>query len=64
MNQAASLGTPIMDILTSPAFVQVVPAGFVLPEVGGPGPGSNGANMAYISITSISLMLLATIPFF
>ena len=62
MKQAASLGTPVTDVLTSPAFIQVVPGGFVLPEVGE--PGSNGANVAYFSITSISLMLLATIFFF
>ena len=61
-DQVASLGTPVTNTLNSPAFSQVAPLGLVIPEAGGPGvPGNNGAATMSLTITSLSLMLLASI---
>ena len=55
-DQAASLGTPVGDLITSPAFARVAPAGLVLPN-----SGTNGASTVLISFATLILMLQAAI---
>ena len=55
MDQAISLGTPVTDFVTSPAFAQIAPTGLIIPQT-----GSNGAATVFITITSLTMMLLAS----
>ena len=56
MEQAANIGTPITDFITSPAFAEVAPAGLVTPP-----SGNSGAANVFLTITSLTLMLLTSI---
>ena len=58
-DQLATLGTPVTDVITSPAFSQVAPVGLVLPNGGE--SGANGAMSVFFTTSSFALMLLAGI---
>ena len=63
MEQVTSIGTPVMEVLTSQQFAQVAPLGLVLPNAG-PAPGpNNGAATMVLTLTSLALMLMASCLF-
>ena len=72
MMQATTLGTPVSTVLNSTSFAQIAPVGLVIPTGDGqdnsegaggiPGiDGNNGAAAMFVTFTSLTVLVLASI---
>ena len=76
MMQATTLGTPVSTVLNSTSFAQIAPVGLVIPTGDGQTPdnnggggaggipgidGNNGAAAMFITFTSLTVLVLASI---